>query len=223
VHWVYLEVVLVGLAAMLSPTTLTFSTLAVVLSKRPLFTAIWFYLGAFGATLAVGVIGALVIGDAAATHHPSTPKTWVAVLDVVLGAALIILVILALRRPANPQKEANAIEKMRGVASSPWIAVLAAGAMLANAGIFMPIELKSISETDPTVAGYLALWVCFTVVALLPLGVAVVMLLVAPDWTKRVLDRVRVWLQLHARAIAAVIVILLAASLLRGGIAGLTS
>ena len=53
---VYLELVLVSLAAMLSPTTLTFSVLALVLSKRPLRTGIWFYLGAFLITIVIGIV-----------------------------------------------------------------------------------------------------------------------------------------------------------------------
>jgi uncharacterized protein involved in cysteine biosynthesis len=57
--------------------------------------------------------------------------------------------------------------------------------------------------------------------ALLPLAIALVLLLVARDWTERVLNRVRDWLLLHVRTIAAVIVVLLAAALLRNGISGL--
>ena len=53
--------------------------------------------------------------------------------------------------------------------------------------------------------------------------IAIVMLLVARDWTQRILGGIRTWLERHARTIAAAIVTLLAAALLRGGIAGLTS
>jgi hypothetical protein len=49
------------------------------------------------------------------------------------------------------------------------------------------------------------------------------MLLVAPERTERILHAVRGWLERHARTVAAVILLLLAASLLRNGIAGLTS
>ena len=76
--WITTELVLVSLAAMLSPTTLTFSVLTLVLGDRPLRTGIFFFLGAAGATLAIGVIAAFVIGDAAAAPHPNNPKTWVA-------------------------------------------------------------------------------------------------------------------------------------------------
>ena len=67
--WIDTELALTALAAMLSPTTLMVSLLALV-GSRPRRTGIWFYLGAFGATLAVGVVAALVIGNAAASSTP---------------------------------------------------------------------------------------------------------------------------------------------------------
>jgi len=82
------ELVLVSLAAMLSPTTLSWSVLTLVLGDRPLRTGLWFYLGALGATLAVGVAAAFVLGDAAASDT-SSPKTWVAVLDLVAASILL--------------------------------------------------------------------------------------------------------------------------------------
>ena len=66
-------------------------------------------------------------------------------------------------------------------------------------------------------------WLFFTIAAVLPLTVAVIMMLVAPERTKAVLDRVRAWLERNAMRVAAVIILLLALSLLRNGIAGLTS
>jgi hypothetical protein len=208
---------------MLSPLTLMWSVLALVLSERPLYTGLWFYLGALTTTLIIGVAAAFVLDDLAASHHPSTPKTWVAVLDLIGGVLLVVWVVWLLRRPADRSKEARMIERMRAVVSSQWIAVFAAGALLANPGVFIPFALKSISETDPSIGGYFVEWVFFTFVSLLPLAVAIVMLVVAGDWTGRILGRARDWLQLHVRTIGAAIVILLAASLIRGGIAGLTN
>jgi hypothetical protein len=57
---------------------------------------------------------------------------------------------------------------------------------------------------------------------LLPLGVAVVLLIVSPSWAERLLAGSRTWLEAHLRLIASVIILLLAVSLLRNGIAGLT-
>jgi hypothetical protein len=49
------------------------------------------------------------------------------------------------------------------------------------------------------------------------------MLLVSHDRALQVLQGVRGWLERHARTVAAVILVLLAAALLRNGIVGLTS
>jgi hypothetical protein len=113
-------------------------------------------------------------------------------------------------------------DQMSKIASSPWIAIVAAGATLANPGGFIPIALKDISETNPTTTGYVVDWVFFSVVSLLPLSVALIMLAVSRDWTERLLGRVRDWLVRDARLIAAAIKVLLAAVLLRDGISGLT-
>jgi hypothetical protein len=223
VGWVDAELGLVAIAAALSPTTLTFSVLALVLGDRPLRTGLLFYLGALTATLAVGVVAAFVLGDAAASDQPSSPKTWVAIFDVVAGALLIIFVVRTLRRPPNPERTASAIDQMSKVASSPAIAIIGAGAALANPGGFIPLALKEISETNPSAAGYIAQWVLFSLVALLPLGAALVMLLVAHDRAMAILEAARAWLDRHARTVAAVIILVLAAVLIRNGISGLTS
>src|SRR5271170_7412391 len=96
------ELVLIALAAMLSPTTLSFTVLALVLGERPLRTGVWFYLGALGLTLIIGVIAAFVIGNAAASPKPSEPKTWVAIVDVVAGAFVLIFTLRLVKSPPNP-------------------------------------------------------------------------------------------------------------------------
>jgi hypothetical protein len=222
-NWVYGELVLDSIGAMLLPTTLTFCVLALVLGDRPLRTGTLFYIGALSATLAIGVAAAFVLGDAAASSEPSTPRKWVAVLDVALGGLLLLWVARVARRPRNPEKERAAMEKMGKVASSPWIAVIGAGAVLANPGMFIPIALKTISETDPSAASYAMQWLFFTLVSLLPLLAALVMLVVAREWTTAVLAKAQGWLARHAMQVAIVLVVLLALSLLRGGISGLTS
>ena len=222
-NWVHAELVLVSLGAMLLPTTLMFCVLALVLGDRPLRTGIFFYAGALAATLAIGIAAAFVLGDVATSESPSQPKTWVAVVDVALGGLLLLWVARTARRPYDPAKISAMVDKMSGVASSPWIAVIAAGALLANPGMFIPIALKTISETDPSAASYVVQWLFFTLVSLVPLLMALAMLVVAPGWAGRILAAARGWLERHAMQVALVIVALLAVSLLRGGISGLAS
>jgi threonine/homoserine/homoserine lactone efflux protein len=216
------ELVLVALAAMLSPVTLFLSVLALVVGEHPMRTGLWFYFGALSVTLVVGVIAAFVLGNSVASPKPSTPKTWVAVVDLVAAVVVLFFVVRFLRRPRDPKRVAGMIDQMSKVASSPVIAIIAAGATLANPGAFIPLALKDISETNPSTGQYIAEWVGFALVSLLPLSVALVMLAVAHDRTERTLLRAREWLERNARTIAAAILILLAGVLIRNGVAGIT-
>jgi hypothetical protein len=218
------ELGLTALAAMLSPTTLSFTVFALVLGERPLRTGLWFFLGAFGLTMVIGVVAAFVLGNAAAPPKSSeTPPTAVAVIDLVLGVLLLVYVVRALRRPPDAKRRADMVEKMSAVASSPAIAILGAGATLANPGGFIPIALKDISQLNPSAGEYIVLWTGFALVALLPLLAALLSLIVAPDRTKAWLSAARGWLERNVRTLAAIIIVLLAAALLRNGIAGLTA
>jgi Sap, sulfolipid-1-addressing protein len=221
--WIDIELLVVTIAAMLSPTTLTFSTLVLVVSDRPFRSGFWFYLGALVVTLAIGVVAAFVLGNAAASSHPSTPRTWVAIVDVVAAVWILAWVARVMRQPRNPARTEAMMEQMRKVTASPAIAIVGAGATLANPGGFIPLALKEISELDPSRAGYVADWLFFAFVSLLPLAVALVLLLVARTWTERLLESARAWLELHARTVAAVLLVLVSLALLRNGIAGLTA
>jgi hypothetical protein len=223
VGWIYSELVVVALAAMCSPTTLTFSILALVLGERPLRTGILFYLGALTATLAVGIAAAFVIGDAAASSDPGSPKTWVAILDLVFSVLLLLFALRLWRDPGGPAKQEQMTAQMSNVASSPAVAVVGAGAMLANPGAYIPIALKTISETDPSAAGYAIQWLFFALVSLLPLLVAIILLVVARSWALRILGAVRRFLERNLITIAVVIIVLVAVALFRNGISGLTS
>ena len=117
---------------MLSPTTLSFSVLALVLGDRPLRTGVWFYLGALSATLAVGVAAAFLLGNKAASTT-LYPKPWVAVIGIVARFFLLVFFsVRFLRRPRDPKRAQSMVDQMSKIASSPWIAIVAAGAALAN-------------------------------------------------------------------------------------------
>jgi hypothetical protein len=127
-----------------------------------------------------------------------------------------------MQRPRDPERAVAMVGKMREVAGSRALAIAGAGATLANPGGFIPLALKEISELNPTPAEYVVDWLFFALVSLLPLAAALVLLVAAPGRTKRALESARGWLELHARTIAAVIIVALALALARNGIAGLT-
>lgn len=215
------EIALVGLTAMLEPATLLASVLALVVGDRPLRTGSWFYVGGLSVTLLVGVVAAFVVGNRAASHA-STPKTWVSIVTIVTGGLVLAYAIRLFRRPRDAAETERMSERMTKVTAAPAPAIVAAGAALANPGVFMLIAAKSISQLDPSTAQYFLDWALFAVVALLPLGIALVMLVVARGFTERLLVVARGWVERHAHTIIAIVLLGLAASILRDGIAGLT-
>ncbi len=215
------ELLLVALAAMVSPTTLSFSVFVLVLAERPRRSGTWFYLGALSATMLVGVLGAFVLGDAAMSRSGGQ-KTWVSIFDVAAGAALLSYAARVARRPLDPAREERMVARMRGVASTGNAATFVAGAMLANAGAFMPVALKDISQLEPTPSRYLVLWTSFALVSLLPLATGLVVLVTAPDRASQLLGASRAWLERRVNLVGALLMLVLGVVLLRNGIAGLT-
>ena len=133
-----------------------------------------FYAGALGATLAVGIIAAFVLGDVAASNT-SSPKTWVAIVDIVAAGLLLGWVLRVVRRPVDPEKLDGMLAQISKVCvPSPVIVIIGAGAAGSREpGAFIPIALKTISETDPTApAEYIVNWLFFSLVSLLPLRVS---------------------------------------------------
>ena len=114
------------------------------------------------------------------------------------------------------------IAQIEKVVSSRDLAVVAGGALLANAGGFIPIALKSISQTDPSTSQYIIDWFFFSIVSLLPLAVSLVLLVLAPDFAERVLGGARNWLERNGKNVAAVIILARAITPLFNGISGLT-
>ena len=112
---------------------------------------------------------------------------------------------------------------MSSVASSPWIAVFAAGATLANPGGFIPLALKSISEDRPEPVGLRrSVARCSPSCRSFPSASPSSSCSSHPTARSDSSPSARVWLEGHLRLLASVIILLLAVSLLRNGIAGLT-
>ncbi len=161
---------------MLEPATLLSSVLALVIGKRPVRTGSWFYVGGPSVTLLVGVVAAFVVGNRAVSHA-STPRTWVSIVTVVAGALVLGYAIRLL--PTDPRGDGADGRAHEQRSSGPALAIVAAGAALANPGVFMLIAAKSISQLNPSTAQYVLDGALFAVVALLPLALALVMLRVA--------------------------------------------
>ena len=212
---------LIALAAMLSPTTLSFSVLALVLGDRPLRTGFWFYLGALAATLAVGVLrrSCSVTSPRRPIRRPRRPGSRSSTSSRRSSARV--------GRPGarggrRTRSRHGGHDRADGARSPPRPRSRSSARARRSRipGGFIPIALKDISETRPEPPEYIVGWLFFSLVSLLPLADRSAAPRLARDWTVRLLERARL-ARAHARTIAAVILVLLAAALLRNGIAGL--
>jgi hypothetical protein len=170
-----------------------------------------------GATLAIGIAAAFLLGARAASHTVS-PKTWPAVVDVLAAIALVIWAATLLWQPQDSERSKNQVARIKHIAEAPAAAIIATGAALANPGWFTPLALTTVSETDPGVTRHIIEWLAFSVVSLLPLGAAVSVLAIAPDATTLFVQSARSWVARYARAVEGVLVLALAATLFRNGL-----
>jgi len=60
-----------------------------------------------------------ILGDTAASSEPSSPKTWVAILDVIFGVVLVVVAVRFFRKTPDPAQTKAAIDRMSGLATSP--------------------------------------------------------------------------------------------------------
>jgi hypothetical protein len=196
--------------------------LILVLGERPLRTGFWFYLGALGATLGIGVLAAFVLGERRRVLDPVEPQDVGGVLDIVFALAILVFVVRWLRSRRTrrrPRPRSRRSARWSRHAPSRSSRRRRAGT---NPGMFIPIALKTISSSTERHGRVRCR------LALLQPGLAAA----ARPRADRTPDRpgvgraraqgVRAELERNARIVAAVIVIALAASLLRNGIAGLT-
>ena len=216
-----IELALVGLAAMFEPATLLASVAALVVGSRPLRTGFWFYVGGLGLTVLIGVAAAFIVGDAAASGSSSSPKTWVSILTLVAGVAALVYAVVMMRRPVTEEEIAKTHERMAKTDTASVPALVGAGAVLANPGVFMIVALKNVSQLNPSTAQFILDWVLFALVALLPLGLALLMLAVAPRRAEPILAAVRTRVERHSHQIVAIILVGLAGAMLRDAIVAL--
>lgn len=182
-----------------------------------------FILGWVVGLAAVGTI-VLLVSSGAGASQAGTPATWVSIVKLVLGAALVVLAVRQWRgRPRGddapalpgwmhtidsftPVKSVGLGVLLSAVNPKNLLLTVAAGAAIAQAGT---------SSGGEAVA--LAVFVVLGTVGLgLPLAIALVM----GARARALLDGMRSWMAAHNTAIMSVILLVIGAKLIGDGIAG---
>jgi threonine/homoserine/homoserine lactone efflux protein len=185
-----------------------------------------FVLGWIIGLVIVGTIVLLVAGAVSASHN-GQPKTWVSVLKVVLGLALLLVALRQWRgRPRGdtepelpswmktidtltPVKSAGLGALLAGPNPKNLLLTIAAAAAIAQAGI---------SAGDQVIA-----FAIFVVIATLGPGIPLGIYYALGDRSGKILGDLRTWMIANNQAIMAVLCLVIGAKLIGDAIAGFTS
>ena len=188
-------------------------------TNGPAFVAGW--------VVGLAVIGAVVLGAAggAGASEDGSPKTWVSVLKLVLGALLLFVALRQWRgRPRDPSqvetpKWMEALDTFTPVKAAGAGALLSAvnpkNTLLAVAGA-AAIAGTGIDGSEQAIA-----YAIFVLVATIGVGAPVVVAFAMGDRSRELLDELRVWMAGHNAVIMAVLLLVLGVKLIGDGISGL--
>jgi threonine/homoserine/homoserine lactone efflux protein len=180
-----------------------------------------FLLGWLAGLTLVGVI-VLLASSGADASSDGEPATWVGVLELVLGA-LMLLIALRQWRGRNAERETpkwmQAIDQFRPAKALGFAVVLSA----ANPKnlLLTVAAAAAIAETGLDAGQEAIALAVFVLVGTLGVGVPVILYFVLGERSRAVLDELRSWMAAHNAAIMAVLLLVIGTKLVGDGIAGL--
>jgi threonine/homoserine/homoserine lactone efflux protein len=190
-------------------------------ANGPAFAAGW-----FAGILILGAI-VLVIADAADASDDGRPSTWVSVLKLALGAALVLLAVQQWRGRLGADDEAEVPAWMGAI--DAFTPAKAAGAGVALSAVnpknllFVVGAAATDSQADVAGKEQALVWALFAVVASAGVIVPVVIYFALGDRAQAVLDPVRNWLIRNKGAVVAILCLVIGAGLIGGAIEGFTA
>jgi threonine/homoserine/homoserine lactone efflux protein len=215
----------IAIAIAVSPAPILVAVLMLV-SARPRANGLSFMAGWIVGIAALGTV-VLVLAGAADASDDGDPSTWVSLLRLAFGVALLLLALKQwLGRPRTgydapmpawmgamhaftPLKAAGVGVGLSALNPKNALFVMAAAAIEAQAGLS---------------AGRQALvWVVFTVVATLGIAVPVVIYFALGERAPPLLDRLNVWLMANKSAVMAVLCLVIGATLIGDAIGTLSA
>lgn len=175
----------------------------------------------------IGLAGAvlLLLADSSGTESEADSPAWLAVVQLVLGAALLWLAVRQWRGRPRGDAEPPVPKWMDAVAS--FTPVKAAG-LAALLGVVNPKNLllviggaSAVAQSGATAPEQAVAWVLFTLVAAIGVVVPLVFYLALGDKATQALEEVKAWMTRNNPAITAVLCLVMGAKLLGQGIANL--
>jgi threonine/homoserine/homoserine lactone efflux protein len=190
-------------------------------ANGPAFLVGWF--------IGLAVVGTVVflVADGADASDEGAPATWVSILQLLLGAGLLLVALKQWRsRPAEGE-EAPAPKWMGALDGFTAVKALGAGAVLSGlnpknlllaAAAAAAIAATGVPGSDDVVA-----YIVFMVIASLGVGIPVVLYFVMGDRSQATLQGLKTWMSHNNAVIMAVLMLVIGAKLIGDAITGLSA
>jgi hypothetical protein len=223
------QVIILALTSSLNPTLLT-ATSVMLLLDRPVRLMLGYLLGAYTASLTLGLVIVFTLSDSSAvstTQHTVSPGVDIALGVVALAVALVLhssrreRVVERWRARESARQDKGPPRWQRQLSQGSPKITFAIGAMLTLPGASYLAGLVSIHRLDCSPAVTVLLVIGFNVVMLWMLEAALACWLIAPEATPRAIDGTKAWARAHGRAVAEKGLALIGTLLIVKGIIGL--
>lgn len=210
------EVAALGLAvAFTSPVSVV--TVIVLLSmpsgRR---RAIAFLCGWLIAVAAIGAIMVFVLQGQDFASRSSTPSRGASALEVVLGSILLVWAVVSYRR-REPSSGGDSTPKwLARIQDTHWLIATAVGALMLSYGLSLAAASEILKANVSRLDGSVALAV-FALTSMITVAAPIVAVLIAPERSAQRLDAWKSWLLGNSRAVALVVLMLVAVALIIRG------
>jgi threonine/homoserine/homoserine lactone efflux protein len=177
----------------------------------------------------IAVLGtlALIVADEAGASDDGQPSTWVNVLKLAVGAALVVLAVTKWRRRPGEDDEAEMPAWMGAIdAFGP---VKAAGVGIALSAVnpknllFVVAAVATEAQAGLSTPHQVIVWTVFTLLATIGVAIPVKLYLVVGERAPALLERIKVWLIRNQAAVLSVLCLIIGAMLIGASIGGFSS
>jgi Sap, sulfolipid-1-addressing protein len=211
------EVAALGLAvAFTSPVSVVTVIVLLSMPSGPR-RALAFLCGWLIAIAVIGVLMVFVLHGQDFSSRSSTPSQAASALEVLLGSLLLIWAVVAYRR-REPSKGGQSTPKWLGrIERTHWLLALAVGAIMLSYGLSLAAASEILKANVSRVDAGVAVTV-FALTSILTVAAPIVVALVAPDRAAQRLEAWKTWLLGNSRAVALVVLMIVAAAVIVRGI-----
>jgi threonine/homoserine/homoserine lactone efflux protein len=175
---------------------------------------------------AAGTVVLLVSGGAGASDG-GAPATWVSVVKIVLGVALVVLAVLQWRGRPRGDEALPMPAWMRSIDTFTPVKSLGLGILLSAANpknlLITVAAAAAIAQTGTSTGGQAVALAVFVVLGTVGPGLPLGLYLALGARSRTLLERLRTWMAAHNTAIMAVILVVIGLKLIGDAITGLAA